>query len=190
MRPDFRLYSMPVGDFQYKRLINGGNCDNFGHFKWKMETTLRLYVQLLFWGLHAGEPWCIFLNIIWWRSSTFSMLDGCREGSLLFLTHPFGRNLFPIFLSFKNSRWRLNIRWRTYCVATERFRSHFHASRVYVTNGFKTIHIHAVFFADAEMVCQWIDMVFTCLRIPFADDRVQRKGDELIFRSNRSFETV
>lgn len=34
------------------------------------------------------------------------------------------------------------------------FWSHFHASRVYVTNGFQTIHIHAVFFADAEMVCQ------------------------------------
>ena len=34
------------------------------------------------------------------------------------------------------------------------FWSHFHASRVYVTNGFKTIHIYAVFFADAEMVCQ------------------------------------
>ena len=26
------------------------------------------------------------------------------------------------------------------------FWSHFHESRVYVTNGFKTIHIHTVFF--------------------------------------------
>ena len=33
------------------------------------------------------------------------------------------------------------------------FWSHFHV-RVYVGNGFKTIHVHTVFFVDAELLCQ------------------------------------
>ena len=34
------------------------------------------------------------------------------------------------------------------------FWSHFYESCVYVTNGFKTIRVHTVFFADAELLGQ------------------------------------
>ena len=53
------------------------------------------------------------------------------EGGALFSNHGLNFRIFTIVVTF----------W-----------SHFYESRVYVSNRLKTIHIHTVFFADAELL--------------------------------------